>query len=111
MKLSSCDVTSCDNLWRYKFCFSRKGGIGGGGWVDLKGADSMVVSGLRYTLDGSEWATAVLLCMNRLGKQSSHPARHPFPAGKHYIPFWVSACRLSAMTIASSLMGDLQEVY
>ena len=27
------------------FCFSRKGGIGGGGWVHTKDADSMVVSG------------------------------------------------------------------
>jgi len=61
------------------------GGIGGGGWVHPKGADSMAVSGLRYenALVGSEWATAVLLCMNRLRKHSSCPARHPFPMGKH----------------------------
>jgi len=39
-----------------RFCFSRKGGIGGGGWVHLKGADSMAVSGLRfeYALVGFE---------------------------------------------------------
>jgi len=38
------------------FCFSRKSGIGGGGWVHLKGADSMAVSGLRFenALVGSE---------------------------------------------------------
>ena len=37
-----------------------------------KGADSMAVSGLCFenTLVGSEWATAVLLCANRLRKQS-----------------------------------------
>ena len=29
-----------------RFCLSRKGGTGGGGWVHLKGANSMVVSGL-----------------------------------------------------------------
>ena len=50
-----------------------------------KGADSMAVSGLRFenALVGSEWAIAVLLCTNGLRKQSSYPARHPFPVGKH----------------------------
>ena len=67
-----------------RFFFSRKGRIGGGGWVYLKGADSMAVSGLRFrnALVGSEWATAVLLCTNGLRKQSSCPAQHPFPVGK-----------------------------
>jgi len=34
-----------------RFFFSRKGGIGGGGWVHPKGADSMAVlgSGLETT--------------------------------------------------------------
>ena len=52
--------------------------------MHLKGADSMAVSGLRFrhTLVGSGWATAVLLCMNGLRKQSYHPAQHHFPAGK-----------------------------
>jgi len=65
--------------------FSRKGGIGGGGWVYPKGADSMAVSGLRFgnALVGSEWVTAVLLGTNGLRKQFSCPARHPFPTGKH----------------------------
>ena len=50
-----------------------------------KGAESMAVSGLRSenALVGSEWATAVLLCTNGLRKQSSCPAWHPFPMGKH----------------------------
>ena len=50
-----------------------------------KGADGMAVSGLRFenALVGSEWAIAVLLCTNGLRKQSSYPARHPFPVGKH----------------------------
>jgi len=67
-----------------RFCFSGKGEIGGGGWVHLKGADSMAISGLsfRNNLVGSGWATAVLLCMNGLRKQSSLPAWRPFPAGK-----------------------------
>ena len=29
-----------------RFCLSRKGGIGGGGWVHPKGANSMAASGL-----------------------------------------------------------------
>ena len=29
-----------------RFCFSRKGRIGGGGWMHPKGANSMAVSGL-----------------------------------------------------------------
>ena len=28
-----------------RFCVSRKGGTGGGGWVQLKGANSMAVLG------------------------------------------------------------------
>jgi len=67
-----------------RFCNSRKGGTGRGGWVHPKGADSMAVSGLRFgnTLVGSEWSIVVLLCMNGLRKWSSWPAQHPFPAGK-----------------------------
>ena len=44
------------------------GEIRGGGWEHPKGADSMAISGLsfRNTLVGSQWATAVLLCMNGL---------------------------------------------
>jgi len=42
---------------RDRFCDSRKGGTGGGGWVHPKGADSMAISGLRFenALVGSEW--------------------------------------------------------
>jgi len=52
--------------------------------VHPKGADSMAVTELCFGNDlaGSEWATAVLLCMNGLSKQSSHTARHSFPVGK-----------------------------
>ena len=61
----------------------QKAGIGGGGWVHPKGADSMTISEFcfRNALVGSGWAT-VLLCTNGLRKQSSRPAQHPFPAGK-----------------------------
>ena len=32
-----------------RFYFSRKGRIGGGGWVHLKGANNMATPGLIYT--------------------------------------------------------------
>ena len=40
----------------HRFCASRKGGTGGGGWVHPKGANSMVASGLscRKAL-GRQW--------------------------------------------------------
>jgi len=84
MKLSSCDVTSCNDLRRYVL-LQQKGWDRGGGWVHPKGADSMTVSELCFenALVGSEWATAVLLCTNGLRKQSSCPAWCPFPMGKH----------------------------
>ena len=86
-----------------RFCFS---GIGGGGWMHPKGADSMAVSGLCFenTLVGSEWATAVLLCKNGL-KNSLLPCTAPISNGEAFIPVWASSCRLSAVTIPSSLMG------
>jgi len=52
---------------------------------------------------GSGWATAVLVGMNGLRKQSSRPARCPFP--ETFIPVWASGCWLSAVTTASLLMG------
>ena len=68
-----------------------------------KGADSMEISGLRFedALVGSEWTTAVLQCTNGLRKQSTWPARRPFPTGKHLSQ---SERGVSAVTIAISLM-------
>ena len=77
MQLSSCDVTSCNDLTRQVLLQQK--GRDRGRWVGV------AVSGLRFenALVGSEWATAVLLCTNGLRKQSSCPARRPFPMGKH----------------------------
>ena len=60
-----------------RFCASRNGGTGGGGQVHLKCANSMAGSGLscRKHLVSTGWATSLLLCMNKLRKQSSG---HPF---------------------------------
>jgi len=86
-----------------RFCFSRKGGIGRGGWVYLKGADSMAVSGLCFedALVGSEcppmhkWVEKTVLL----------PCMAPISDEEAFIPVWASGCQLSAVTVASSLMG------
>ena len=72
-----------------------------------KGADSMAVSGLCFgnALVGSEWATAVLL-YTRMGCETVLlPCTAPISGREAFIPVWVSGCRLSAVTIASLLMG------
>jgi len=76
-----------------------------------KGADSMAISGFCFenALVSSEWATAVLVCTNRLRKQFS-PCTVPISDGEAFIPVWVSGCRLSAMSIASSLMDGCDVV-
>ena len=69
-----------------------------------KGADSMAVSGLRIenALVGSEWAMHCCPPMHkRVEKTVLLPCTAPISDGEAFIP----VCRLSAMTIASSLMG------
>jgi len=46
-----------------RFCVSRKGGTGGGGWVHLKDANSMATSGLvfRSNLVGTGRAFSIFL--------------------------------------------------
>ena len=53
-----------------RFCVSRKGGTGGGGWVHPKGANSMAVSGLRgrKVLVGTGRAISVVFGINGLRK-------------------------------------------
>jgi len=60
--------------FRDRFCFSRKGGIGGGGWVHPKGANSMAVSGLvsRIDLVGTGRANSVLFGINGVRNKRSH---------------------------------------
>ena len=63
---------------------SRKGGKGGGGWVSLKGANSMAMFGLvlRSDLVGTGRAISVLFGINRLRNKRSHLVGPPFPEFK-----------------------------
>ena len=67
-----------------RFCVSRKGGTGGGGWVHPKGANSMATSGLvlRSDLVGTGSAISVLFGTNGVRNKRSHLVRPPFPEFK-----------------------------
>jgi len=62
-----------------RFCVSRKDSTRGGGWVHLKGANSMAMSGLsvRKSLVGSGKPFSLVSCTNGLRKQSSQPCKAP----------------------------------
>ena len=53
-----------------RFCDSRKGGTGGGGWVHPEGANSMAVSGLhgRKVLLGTGRASSIDFGINGVRK-------------------------------------------
>jgi len=57
-----------------RFCVSRKGGTGRGGWVHPKGANSMAASGLvlRRDLVGTGRAISVLFGINVVRNKQSH---------------------------------------
>ena len=63
-----------------RLCVSRKGGTGGGGWVHLKGANSMAVSGLvlRSDLVGTGRANSVLFGINGVRNKRSHIVGPPY---------------------------------
>jgi len=67
-----------------RFCMSRKGGTGGGGWVHPKGADSMAVSGLFFRSDlvGTGRAISILSGINGVRNKRSHLVGPPFPEFK-----------------------------
>ena len=67
-----------------RFCVSRKGGTGGGGWVHPKGANSMAASGLvlKSDLVGSGRAISVLFGINGVRNKRSHLVGPPFPEFK-----------------------------
>ena len=53
-----------------RFCDSRKGGTGGGGWVHPEGANSMAESGLRgrKVLVGTGRAISIVFGINGVRK-------------------------------------------
>ena len=65
-----------------RFCLSRKDRTGGGGWVHLKGANSMAVFGLacRKALVGTGRAISVLFGINGLRNEPSYLVGPPFLA-------------------------------
>ena len=76
-----------------RFCVSRKGGTGGGGWVHLKGMNSMATFGLvfRSNLVGTGRSIFVLFGINGVRNKRSHLVGPPFPEFKaHFsaMPGW-----------------------
>jgi len=65
-----------------KFCVSRKGRTGGGGWVHLLGANSMAMSwlGCRKAMVGTEWPIPLLFGINGLRNKLCHLVGPPFSA-------------------------------
>ena len=63
---------------------SRKGGTGGGGWVHLKGANSMATSGLIFRSDlvGTGRAISILFGINGVRNNRSYLVGPPFPEFK-----------------------------
>ena len=57
-----------------RFCVSRKGVTGGGGWGYPQGDMHMVAAilGCERVMDGTGWANLCPDCMNRLIKHYSH---------------------------------------
>ena len=76
-------------------------------WQEEVGAPEGCRQPLGFALEMPwfEWASTVLLCTNRLKKSSLLALHSAHFWGKAFIPVWVSSCWLSAMTIASLLMG------
>ena len=67
-----------------RFCMSRKGGTGGGGWVHPKGANSMAASGFVFRSDlvGTGRAISILFGINGVRNQRSQLVGPPFPEFK-----------------------------
>ena len=73
-----------------RFCVSRKGRTGGGGWVHLKGANSMAASELIFRSDlvGTGRAIAILFGINGVRNKQSHLVGPPFPEFKARFQLW-----------------------
>ena len=70
-----------------------------------QGADSMAISGLRFE---TPWLWVGNCCPPRqeqVEKTVLSLCMASISSGEAFFPVWVSGCRLSAVTITSSLMG------
>ena len=89
-----------------RFCDSRKGGTGGGGWVHPEGANSMAVSELRgrKVLVGTGKAISIDFGINGARKWLSGLVGPPFPA---YMARFsaTTGCHFSGDLNASLLIG------
>jgi len=74
-----------------RFCFRRKGEIGGGRWVYPKSANNMAASGLAYRNDlvGTGRAISVIFGINGARYKQSHLVGPPFPEFKAGFPAMV----------------------
>ena len=77
-----------------RFCASRKGGIGGGGWVHRSAWQHMVAvaAACRKALVNDGWAICLLSCTNGYRKCSLHLIETPFLA--IYAAFSPEECSL-----------------
>ena len=64
-----------------RFCASKKGGIGGGGWAYSRHAVHMAaaMAGCRTALVGTDWTISHLISTNGCGNHSSPLGGAPFP--------------------------------
>ena len=88
-----------------RFCVSRKGGTGGGGWGHPQDAVHMAAArlGCKRTIVGAGWANSWAGCMSKLRKLYSHHSGGTFLAGKPSLA--LSVCQSRVLTIACSLMS------
>jgi len=90
-----------------RFCLRIKGRIGGGGWVHLKGADSMAISGLCFkNTFGWLWVDHCSPPMHKwVEKTFLFPCMAPIFGREFFIPVGVNGCQLRTVTIASLLIS------
>ena len=97
-------ILRTDNLCmlRVRFCVSRKGRTGGGGWGQPQGDMHMVAArlGCQSTMVGTGWANSRPGCMDRLRKRYSHLVRGFILAGK---VAWVLSVCMTTESASSAL--------
>ena len=90
-----------------RFCASKKGGIGGGGWVSARGAVHMAaaLAGCRKTLVSTDWTISHLVSTNRLRNHSPPLVGGTISGLVGSIQSGGVCAGLRALTIESSLMS------